>query len=187
MVCAFIDESIRRKPEGLYVVAAAVIAREALDDARSAVRSVLKPRQARFHWRHESAQQRWRMVKTMQALGAPVRAYAVRAQGNKLDRARALCLEGLLWELEELGIGELLFESRQEHNDAKDRRLIIHTQKTGGAPAQLSYRFERPSMEPLLWVADAAAGIVTTALSGEDTSYSDELGQLITLVQVGWR
>lgn len=161
---AFVDESLRQGPGGLYVVAAVVVLEDS-ETARSKARSVLLGRQKRFHWRNETERQRKAMLGCLAGLGAPVLAYAASpVERPRQDRARALCLERLLWDVWDLGVAGIVFESREDHNDAKDRRSIIQAQRARRADPGLSYDFKRPLEEPLLWFADAAASAVSTAL-----------------------
>jgi len=82
-----------------------------------------------------------------------------------------LYLKALLWDAGRLGVDDLVLESRQEHNDQKDRQTIMWAQKAGWASADLRYGFARPRDEPLLWVADAMAGAVSADLAEESDSY----------------
>ena len=79
----------------------------------------------------------------------------------------------------------LVFETRQEHNDAKDRRAILRAQKAQVAPNNLSYVFQAPEAEPLLWLADAAAGAVAAALCGQTDAYVKALAGALAIVDVG--
>lgn len=181
----FVDESLRQGPDGLYLVAVVVLAPAGAEMAAERVRSVLLPRQPRFHWHAESDRQRRRMLDTMVELDVGVRAYVMRLTGRS-ERARALLLNRALWDLAELGVAELVLESRQEHNDVRDRRIIAAAQRAGMASPELVYRHERPHSEPLLWLPDAAAGAVAAAVAGETSSYVEvlERGRLV-VVEVG--
>lgn len=185
---AYVDESLRQGPAGLYVVATVVVTDE-LDRARDVARSVLLRRQPRYHWRAESEPQRQRMLEAIVGLGVTVRAYACRPVApSKTERARALCLDRLLWDLhadDELGdVAELVLESRREHNDRKDRKIIAAAQRANRAPAGLRYLHAQPSAEPLLWLPDAAAGAVSAHVAGETSRYLEALGGCVQLVEL---
>ena len=81
-------------------------------------------------------------------------------------RARALCLNALLWDLWADEVDSLVIESRGEHEDRRDRSTIVAAQKSKRAAPTVDYRFERPSNEPMLWWADLVAGATASALSG---------------------
>jgi hypothetical protein len=131
-------------------------------------RSVLLPRRRRFHWVGEEEQERLAMLGVMTALELPVFGYLRHSlgPGRDQDRARALCLKRLLWDLWQSDVGELVIDSRGNGGDQRDRRSIIQAQKSQGASPDLVYDFQRPRAEPLLWFADAAGALSTTA-SGE--------------------
>lgn len=62
----------------------------------------------------------------------------------------------------------MVIESRQEHNDRKDRREILGAQRAGVASEGLRYRHARPKDEPLLWLPDALAGAIGTSIADGD-------------------
>lgn len=179
---AFVDESLRQVPDGLYLMAAVVLVDQDVERAREQTKEVLLPRQPLFHWRNESEQQRLLMMRQIAGLGPTVFGYRC-PMPPKSDRARALCLNGLLWDLREHEVDRLVIESRQERNDAKDRQTIVRSLKAERAPADLTYVFARSSDEPLLWLADAMAGAILAHLGEGRTEYLDVLpsGQVKTL------
>jgi hypothetical protein len=180
----FVDESMREGQGGLYVVAAVVFATD-LEDARRATRSVLLPRQVRFHWHQESEPQRLKMLEHLAGVATSAMAYACRPISlRQQERARALCLNRLLWDVRDIGVTELVFESRQQRNNQKDRRTIVHAVKSGIASPTLRYRFERPKEEPLLWLPDAVAGAVATDLAAGG-SYLETLDGWVAVTELG--
>lgn len=72
------------------------------------------------------------------------------------ESIRAMLLATLLSDLAKNEVIELLIESRQ---------------RSGVVSDELDYRHTGPRQEPLLWLADALAGAVTTAQSRKDGSY----------------
>lgn len=171
---AYVDESLRQSGGGLYLVAAVVIAGEEnhLEQLRHEVDHVKLAREASFHWRNEADPQRFAMLAWIAGAKLPVRAYVHRPTLPRHQaRARAQCLKALLWDAKELGVKELVLESRQPHNDQKDRQSIVWAQKAGVAAAELRYGFARPREEPLLWAADAMAGAVSAAAAQETDRY----------------
>ncbi|MGH9102826.1 MAG: hypothetical protein ACRDYD_07585 [Acidimicrobiales bacterium] len=125
------------------------------------------------------------MLKRLAVLGSPVDGYVARpVAARKEDRARALCLNRLLWDLRQEGVAKLVLESREEHNDRKDQRTIVRAQKARSADPDLSYVFRRPLEEPLLWLADAAASAISASLA-EGAGYLAQLpaGQ-VRLVEI---
>jgi hypothetical protein len=172
---AFIDESIRGGRAGVYVLAAAVVSDSAVETARTALRSVLRPRQPRFHWRDEADDQRIRMLEALTLSRVEPRAAAFALDGERQERGRVHCLQGLLADLNGLGVSHLVFETREEHNDAKDRKAIALAQRGGWIAADMRYEFRRPRDEPLLWAADAIAGAVSAHRFDGRSDYVDRL------------
>lgn len=171
---AYVDESLRTTPGGLYVIAAAVVLTEP-DEARQVALSVLLRGQRRYHWRDESEAQRHRMLDAMADLELLVLGYVRRpVDQHAHERARVLCLRRLLWDLR--GVEELIIESRHKAADQRDRRSIVQAQQEAeGELSGLVYDFQHPDREPLLWFADAAAGAVAASAAGETDAYLAKL------------
>jgi len=183
-VTAFVDESMRLGGDGLYVVAAVVVVRD-LDGARRAARTVLVKRQPRFHWRNESEHRRVRMLDAMRAVDADCRVFVRQSIAPRRQTgARALCVNGLLWDLWQSGIDDLVIESRGEHGDAADRRTILAAQRAKRASPALAYRFSRAIEEPILWMADALAGAVTAEMT-DGAAYLERLPGIVRRHDVG--
>jgi hypothetical protein len=184
-VTAYVDESMRPGPGGLYLLAAVLVVPQEMGRAREAAQGLLSPRQPRFHWHSETELQRRRMLERVAELGCVVLGYMCPAVTRRNDRPRALCLNRMLWDLRERGVHELVIESRQEHNDSKDRLTIMRAKKAGAAPAALTSAFARPVEEPLLWLADAMAGAIRAQHVGGRPDYLDPFppGQ-VTVVTV---
>ena len=136
---AFMDESLRQTGAGLYLVVIAVVAAADLDAARDGARSLLRPRQARFHWRTEGEAARASMIAQL-AANCPrlVLGYACRPMPERQGRARALCLERVTWDLKSHGIDHLVIESREHRNDTKDAATIERARRAGVASPTLS-------------------------------------------------
>jgi hypothetical protein len=80
-----------------------------------------------------------------------------------------------LADLEAAGVKRLVFESRQEARDTRDRQTIVTARKARLISRSLTHSFARPLEEPLLWIPDAIAGAVGAALVEEDRSYVEHL------------
>lgn len=166
---AYVDESIRRWPRAVYLVAVAIVAPEDNEPARQRLRSVIPQRQPRFHWRDESRPRQMAMLDAVAELALVAVAYASMALPRE-DRARALCVEEMLWDLKELGASRVTFESSEDRNDRKDARTIEQAKRAGRASPSLEYEFRRPLDKPLLWVSDALAGVASAHVSGQDST-----------------
>lgn len=179
---AFVDESLRTSGDGLYLVAAVVVVDGDLGASRRAAQKVLLARQRRFHWRNESERQRWRMLEAISTLDVTLLAYSRVLRGERQERARALCIERMLWDLREMGVSEIVFESR-DRGDNKDARTIANAQRAGVVAKTVRYRFERPEREPILWIPDAIAGAASAQVAGE-TPYLDQVPEVLVRLVV---
>jgi hypothetical protein len=180
---AFVDESQRHGPKGIYIIAAVVVTDD-LDTARQSARSMLLRGQRRFHWRDENDRRRRLMMQRIIDLDVVCRAYRCQpVTAPQSPRARALCLNGLLWDLRRDDINELVIESRQDHNDRQDRRTIANAQRAQRADPGLRYRFSWPESEPMLWLADAVAGAVSASAGGK-AEYVEALGVRLALSDI---
>lgn len=84
---------------------------------------------------------------------------------RKSEQARVRCLWNVLSHLRDRGVRTVVLESRQEHNDRKDRREILAAQRAGVATPGLVYCHGRPKEEPLLWLPDAVVGAVGMSIA----------------------
>ena len=89
-----------------------------------------------------------------------------------------------MWDLREVDVDELVFESREPHNDLKDRRTLLQAQQAQAAPKVRGYSFSWPHDEPLLWLPDAAAGAITLQAAEGVTRYVEVLGDRLTVTAV---
>ena len=172
---AFVDESIRDGPDGSYVVAAVVLSTSDFD-ARDAARRLLLPGQRRLHWHDEGEDRRTLILERLAELGLECRTYlCALGAGRRQPRARALCLNALLWDLwRQADVDSVVIESRGDRDDRRDRSTIVAAQRSMRASPTIAYRFERPSVEPMLWWADALAGAAALATRG--TRMLDTIG-----------
>lgn len=167
---AMVDESYRVADDGHYVMAAAVAERGDLEQIRGRV-SVLPPAgKGYFHWVDEGTELRERMLCVVEDLQLAHLVVAATPVGRKRQgRARAKCLERLMWELNHQGVGHVMLESRGDQ-DADDRRVIGGLRQQQHLPRSLTYGFGS-KRNPELWVADAIAGAVVAARCDKDTHY----------------
>lgn len=166
---AIVDESIVIAGNGCYALSCVVIPIERKAAVRRTVRKATPGRI--FHWTNEGTAIRRAMLGVAAAEAAYLVTYVHRpALRRDHESIRAMLLATLLSDLAKNEVIELLIESRQEHNDLRDRRVIVNRQRSGVVSDELDYRHTGPRQEPLLWLADALAGAVT-AQSRKDGSY----------------
>lgn len=178
---ALVDESFRRGLDGRgYTLLAAVI----IPDTSAAaiehdLRRFVNPGQRRFHWRNEKRSSRRKFVAKIaeyHELEVVALAYCQEtASQKKVEQARMRSIWALLADLNERQVGTLVFESREERNDRKDRREVLSAQKAGLADPHLVYRHGRPKEESLLWLSDAIAGTVGEHVAEDDSELLEML------------
>lgn len=167
----FVDESLRQSATGLSVVTAVVISPDDLAEAQYQLRGLLLRGQVRFHWRDESEPRREQMVRVLSGMTIAGICYLVRdCPARHLERARAISLTRMLWDLKRDAPTRLTIESRREL-DRRDTRTISAARKSGHYPERMKFDFLPPANEPLLWAADAIAGVVSAHAAGEDSRH----------------
>ena len=177
VVIAYVDESARPGPEGVYyLVTAGVVVGADPEQARRTL-AKLRPPQGRFHWRQERERGRLAMLDAMAELGtAAFVAWRYPIGKRRQEEARRRCLTTLLDDLRHEGVDELVIERREDRAlNSADRQTILDGQHAGLIAPDLRYRFEAPKAEPLLWVPDAIAGAVGLHLAGVTSAYYDRL------------
>ncbi|WP_435586111.1 hypothetical protein [Micromonospora aurantiaca (nom. illeg.)] len=119
---------------------------------RASLKGLRFPGQERIHFRTESDRQRRKILSQVARLSPMV--WIFEAPGPE-EVARAACLTALVDELTILRPQHLILESRGDHRDRVDRRIIrAALQKSGH---QVQYRHLEPRHEPLLWIPDIVA------------------------------
>jgi hypothetical protein len=187
---AYIDESLRAGV-GLYVIGAVIVSPRNEEPVRKAL--VMRFRQGgrlvHFHWRNEAGGRREEMARVLVDLDLELHAYVCAGVPKRqMPRARALCLEALVWDQRSQDTTRLLLETREEHNDRVDRRTIAGAKSGRRASAALSYDFGHRDTEPLLWLPDALAGIVASArLEGSPSDHLETLGGALAIHEVRYR
>jgi hypothetical protein len=115
---------MRQRPdaEGIYVIAAAVVRSDEIDDLREALGKLgRRP----FHWRLSDPPDQDRAVDLVAALAAVhVVVVATKLDNKRQERGRRQCLERLLWELDQLGVRQAWLDQRSEHLNARDLALV---------------------------------------------------------------
>jgi hypothetical protein len=185
MTSAFADESFHEAPSGgFYVLAAAMFDPAAGDVAREAMREILgKRRTGKLHWNEMDKQERRNAAKIVAglpgfhvvALGAPV---PIRRQ----ERARAKCLERLIFELHGYGVSHLVIEARSHQLNLRDIATVagMRFKLPKGARLHVDHQ---TGTEPLFWVADIVAGAVRAHREGQP-SYRQDLDNCVYEIEV---
>jgi len=146
----FVDES---KRGSAYLVCATVVPPRAVNQARRAVRALLRQGERRVHFVKEHPSRRREILAALTVIEARTRVYVCRGPA---PAARRACLAQLIEDLAVMGASRLVIESR-EGRDQQDRHTIFTAMQAGTGPAGLVYEHMRPHEEPLLWPSDAVA------------------------------
>ncbi len=147
---AFVDETQR---DPVYGLAAVIGCACELDDARKAIRRLVRRGQRRIHFTSE--QDRGRKAFLSAIARTRVRALYASTVGRP-STARSECWTRLVPTLASLGVSSLCIE-RQDGAEDRDRRDIRGSLESNELLGSLRYWHEAPASEPLLWVADAVA------------------------------
>ena len=95
--------------------------------------------------------------------------------GIKQERARGLCLERLLWELDQRCVSRIFLESRGEALDLSDRRRIDGLRARHALNRETRVDWMRGEIDPMLWSPDIVLGTL-----GDAHVHHDELPEQIT-------
>ncbi|MEV0158392.1 hypothetical protein AB0H57_32600 [Micromonospora sp. NPDC050686] len=144
----FVDESRRAR----YMVAAAIVPMTDLAGMRASLKGLRLPGQQRIHFRKESDRQRRRILSQVVRLSPTV--WIFEAPGPE-EVARAACLTAMVDDLTVLRPQHLILESRGDHRDRVDRRIIRAALEKSDHGVQ--YRHLEGRHEPLLWIPDVVA------------------------------
>jgi hypothetical protein len=184
-VRAYLDESVREAPAGLYLMAAVIVPDARASDIRHILRASLRRGPWRFHWHDETASSRAAMAALVGGLGLDaVVVVATFRESHAVERARARCLSRLVWELDQYGVRDLLMERRPAALMARDRRTLTGTMRGRVASSDLRYGFAGPREECLLWLPDVVAGAAVLAVADGAASYLDPLGSRVSVVSI---
>lgn len=167
---AFVDESQSNSvlDPCTYMLAAAVCDSLALSAAREAVAALRLKGQHKVHWRDEGDKRRQEIAETIAAV--PLRHLVVVRDGQtgeRLERRRRHCLERLLHELDQMGVGTVTFESRGPKDDKRDRDMLDALRAKKVVAAGLRMEHMAGPHEALLWAADAVCGAIVQFRTGD--------------------
>lgn len=166
---AFGDESgsDRQLDPDAYILAAAVIDPEHVDDVRGMAHELKLPNARKAHWRDDSAKRHDAVITMISKM--PIEGVIVVRQGGsdeRPERRRRKCMEPFLTSVEEYGCSHLMLESRGPADDNRDRTLL-DTMRAKKQSDVLRLDHTPGPEEPLLWIPDALCGAITAFRTGE--------------------
>ena len=182
------DESIRTVAvaEPVYLLAAVVSETAACAGYREEL-TRFHTRGHKLHWRDLDADERTKSIELIASFDA----YHVVVAGALVDvkrqeRTRAHCLERLAWELDLQDVERLTLESRQTVLDKRDLRTIESMRGKRHLSSRRRGCHERPSADPMLWIADQLLGALGESMSGGNGTWFDTVraATTVTLLDV---
>lgn len=184
---AFMDESEsdRKADPGTYILAAALIDPDALDKVRAQIRTLLIPRQRKLHWRDESIRRRVAIAETIAGLDS-LHVVVARTSDNPheaSERRRRKCLERMVYELDRRGVDLIVAEGRESSQNMSDMKVFNALRSNQTIGVRLRLHHQPGPVEPALWIADAVAGAVVAARTG-DSRYFGTIEHLVDVVEL---
>lgn len=150
MTSLFVDES---KTRG-YTMVATVVAHKDLDSLRRSLRKNRLRGQKRIHFTKERDSRKRLLLSRFTDL----RLQSVVFHCDTKDdvAGRRACLSAIVAHAASHGYDQVVIE-RDASIEQADKKAIQQEVQRQNARGTLTYRFEAPQLEPLLWVADAVA------------------------------
>lgn len=183
---AWVDESEsdRSVDPDVYVLGAVIVGSGAVDDTREAMSSLRMRRQKKVHWHDESAPRRQKIVTVLAELDVDCLVVVRHGRaGERSERRRRHALERLLYELDTIGVGRVVLESRGRADDSRDRALLDAVRRRRAILGALRMDHAAGPSDPMLWIPDTVCGAVTQHRTG-DPSYLEALGHSVRMVQI---
>ena len=179
---AFGDESLATKPDGkvVYSLSAMLVTGSQSEQIRHGLRQLHPLDGTKLHWRKSSTSQRPVLMSAI--LRCDFRGVLVSVEhppSTKEERLRRWCLIQMLPELDRLGCGDLILESRNQHLDRREREVLLSIFGQAHRPLTARLSHARGADEPLLWLADIVCGAFTMAQRGDSSAW-DLLSHRIT-------
>lgn len=173
MDVAYVDESMRKLPDGTAYLLGATVFKDGPEAVISALLPLKGKRAKKLHWRDMG---RKSQVDALRILGSSsIHTVVVVAEGisvKRQERARKKCLEALLISMERDGIFELVMESRHQKQDKEDVACAGYL-RSAGAIRTIRISHELGRQNPRLWVPDLILGAYGEALSADSTLPQD--------------
>lgn len=181
---AYVDESMSdsRKDPGTYLLAAGICQPTDQDEIRSQMQALRLKGQQKLHWHDEGHKRRRKII---ESVGQLPLMHLIVVRDNmpnvRPERRRRLCIERMLYELDQLAVAEVTFESRGPADDRRDTAMVGALRASKTISAQLRIEHVNGPLEALLWVPDAICGALTADRTGDPSYLAEITAQVITL------
>ncbi|MBD2763562.1 hypothetical protein IEE92_13600 [Kocuria sp. cx-116] len=167
---AWVDESMRQKDVAapMYLLGAVVADPSRCEPARQELRNILPKGAPKLHWHVMETREKTRATTVVTSLDAThLVVVGLPLNHRKQERARAECMERLLWELGQLEVTQVFLEQRTPSLNDRDMKLVRHLRGKRSIPSTLRVDIAQPSTEPMLWVPDQVLGALGDAEADE--------------------
>lgn len=167
---AWIDESMRSESaaEPMYLLGAVIADPQQCDETRRQLKTIQPKGAPKLHWRQMKPAEKTLATTVISAFDlAHLVVIATPLDRRKQERARAACMERLLWELGQLGVSHAILEQRTQSLNDRDMQLIRRLRGKRAIPSSLRVEVGQPSTEPMLWVPDQVLGAVGDDRTGQ--------------------
>ena len=178
---AYIDESSAYRPPNRqeYMICAAIIDSQDLEQVREELRPLLLPGQVKLHWTDERNSRRRKIVETLSGIDSMQAIITHQSEVSKrTERHRRKCLEQMYFELSEMHIHNVTLESRQEAQNKRDLAHIVALQGQGQS-VNIRLQHVRGGDDPILWVPDAVLGALNSVHLGEEQYWKKLYGKVL--------
>ena len=178
---AYIDESSAYRPPNRqeYMICAAIIDSQDLEQVREELRPLLLPGQIKLHWTDERNSRRRKIVETLSGIDSMQAIITHQSEVSKrTERHRRKCLEQMYFELSEMHIHNVTLESRQEAQNKRDLAHIVALQGQGQS-VNIRLQHVRGGDDPILWVPDAVLGALNSVHLGEEQYWEKLYGKVL--------
>ncbi|WP_144709765.1 DUF3800 domain-containing protein [Curtobacterium pusillum] len=188
MICplhAWGDESIRSR--GLdapaYLLGASIVDTDDVPATRDVLER-LRPTRGKLHWHDLNHRERRRVAAAIGELDA----LHLVVVGSPMDlkreeRARAVCLERLAWELAQHDVTQLTLEARPRALMTRDIRTVRALRGRFVIPPTRRVKHGEPGKDTMLWLPGQVLGAAGASLTG-DGRYAQELGNAVDTMRV---
>ena len=181
LLVAYIDESSAYRPPNRqeYMICAAIIDSQDLEQVREELRPLLLPGQVKLHWTDERNSRRRKIVETLSGIDSMQAIITHQSEVSKrTERHRRKCLEQMYFELSEMHIHNVTLESRQEAQNKRDLAHIVALQGQGQS-VNIRLQHVRGGDDPILWVPDAVLGALNSVHLGEEQYWEKLYGKVL--------
>lgn len=178
---AYIDESSAYRPPNRqeYMICAAIIDSQDLEQVREELRPLLLPGQVKLHWTDERNSRRRKIVETLSGIDSMQAIITHQSEVSKrTERHRRKCLEQMYFELSEMHIHNVTLESRQEAQNKRDLAHIVALQGQGQS-VNIRLQHVRGGDDPILWIPDAVLGALNSVHLGEEQYWEKLYGKVL--------